>query len=205
MSIYEVRTYTLKPGSVAEAEKRFGEAIPARDKHSKLGAFWHTEIGPLNQIIHVWGYESLQHRTEVRAAAAKETGWPPKIQEFIETMDSEIFIPAPFMRPLGNQTLGGIYEMRIYTYRPGTMGQVLKIWGEAIAEREKLSPLAACWSSELGGLNKFAHTWAYKDLAERAKIRAESQKLPNWPPKTREFLVSQQNKILIPAAFSPMK
>src|ERR671914_1734191 len=85
MSIHEVRTYTLKPGSVAEAEKRFGEAIPAREKHSKLGAFWHTEIGPLNQIIHVWGYESLQHRTEARAAASKETGWPPKIQEFIET------------------------------------------------------------------------------------------------------------------------
>jgi len=205
MSIYEVRTYTLKPGSVAEAETRFGDAISAREKHSKLGAFWHTEVGPLNQIIHVWPYESLQHRTEVRAAAAHEVGWPPKIQEFIETMESEIFIPAPFMRPLGNQTLGGVYEMRTYTYQPGSMGEVLKRWAEAINDREKLSPLAACWYSELGGLNKFVHTWAYKDLAERAKIRAESQKLPNWPPKTREFLVSQQNKILIPAAFSPMK
>ena len=120
-------------------------------------------------------------------------------------MESEIFIPAPFMRPLGNQTLGGVYEMRSYTYRPGTMGEVLKVWAEAIGEREKLSPLAACWYSELGGLNKFVHTWAYKDLEERARVRAESQKLPNWPPKTREFLVSQQNKLLIPAAFSPMK
>jgi hypothetical protein len=205
MSIYEVRTYTLKPGSVAEAEKRFGEAIPAREKHSKLGAFWHTEVGPLNQIIHVWPYENLQHRTEIRAAAAKEIGWPPKIQEFIETMESEIFIQAPFMRPLGNQTLGGIYEMRTYTYQPGAMTEVLKRWAAAIGDREKLSPLAACWYSEIGGLNKFVHTWAYKDLAERAKIRTESQKLTNWPPQTREFLVSQQNKILIPAAFSPMK
>jgi hypothetical protein len=205
MSLYEVRTYTLKPGSVAEAEKRFGEAIPAREKHSKLDAFWHTDIGPLNQIIHVWGYESLQHRTEVRAAAAKETGWPPKIQEFIETMESEIFIPAPFMRPLGHQALGDIYEMRTYTYQPGTMPEVLKRWADAIVDREKLSPLAACWYSEIGGLNKFVHTWAYKDLQGRSRVRAESQKLPNWPPKTREFLVSQSNKILIPASFSPMK
>jgi hypothetical protein len=205
MSIYEVRTYTLKPGSVAEVEKRFGEALPAREKHSKLAAFWHTEIGPLNQIIHVWGYESLQHRTEVRAAAAKETDWPPKIQEFIETMEAEIFIPAPFMRPLGNQTLGNVYEMRTYIYQPGAMPEVLKRWADSIGEREKLSPLAACWYSELGGLNKFVHIWPYKDLAERARIRAESQKLPKWPPPTREFLVSQSNKILIPAAFSPMK
>jgi len=202
--IYEVRTYTLKPGSVNEAENRFGEAMPSRDKYSKLGAFWHTDVGPLNQIIHVWPYESLQQRTEVRAQAAKETGWPPKIQEFIETMESEIMIPAPFMRALGNQQLGSVYEMRMYIYQPGKMSEVLKRWGEAIADREKLSPLAACWYSELGGLNKFVHVWPYKDLGERARIRTESQKLPNWPPKTREFLVSQSNKLLIPAAFSPM-
>jgi hypothetical protein len=170
-----------------------------------LGAFWYTDIGPLNQIIHVWPYESLQHRTEVRAAAAKETGWPPKSQEFLETMESEIMIPAPFMRPLGNQTLGGVYEMRSYIYQPGAMSEVLKRWADSIVEREKLSPLAACWYSELGGLNKFVHTWAYKDLGERARIRTESQKLPKWPPPTREFLVSQSNKILIPASFSPMK
>jgi hypothetical protein len=203
--LYEVRTYTLKPGSVAEAEKRFGEAISAREKHSKLGAFWHTEVGPLNQIIHVWGYESLQHRTEVRASAAQETGWPPKIQEFIETMESEIFIPAPFMRPLGNQMLGNVYEMRTYIYQPGSMSEVLKRWADAIVDREKLSPLAACWHSEIGGLNKFVHTWAYQDLEARSRVRAESQKLSNWPPKTREFLVSQSNKLLIPASFSPMK
>ena len=52
MSIYEFRTYTLKPGTVAQAEKNFGEALPERIKVSPLAAFWHTEIGPLNQIIH---------------------------------------------------------------------------------------------------------------------------------------------------------
>ena len=46
--IYEVRTYTLKPGSVAQFEENFGKALPARQKYSKLGAFWHSEIGPLN-------------------------------------------------------------------------------------------------------------------------------------------------------------
>jgi hypothetical protein len=65
--------------------------------------------------------------------------------------------------------------------------------------------LAACWYSELGGLNKFVHVWPYKSLEDRGRVRVESQKLPNWPPKTREFLVSQTNKLLIPAEFSPMK
>ena len=60
--IFEIRTYRLKPGSLAEAEKRFGEAYEIRKKHSELAAFWHTEIGPLNEIVHVWPYQNLEER-----------------------------------------------------------------------------------------------------------------------------------------------
>jgi NIPSNAP len=57
--IYEVRTYTLRPGTVAEFEERYARRLPARLKHSQLGAFWHTEFGPLNQVIHVYPYDDL--------------------------------------------------------------------------------------------------------------------------------------------------
>ena len=33
--IIEMRTYTLRPGTMAEVEKRFGEALPHREKHGK--------------------------------------------------------------------------------------------------------------------------------------------------------------------------
>ena len=203
--IYEVRTYQLKPGTVPECEKRFAEVLSHREKYSPMGAFWHTELGPLNQIIHVWPYENLQQRTELRAQAMKDPNWPPKVGEFIVNMESEIFIPAPFMEPLGDKKLGPVYEMRSYMYQPGAMPEVLKRWADAIPQRVQLSPLAACWYSEIGGLNKFVHVWAYKDMDERDRLRAESMKLPTWPPKTREFLVSQANKIILPAAFSRMQ
>ena len=54
--IYEVRTYSLRTGAVAEFEDRFAKRKPLREKHSKLGAFWHTDFGPLNQVVHVWPY-----------------------------------------------------------------------------------------------------------------------------------------------------
>lgn len=203
--IYEVRTYRLRPGTIPEVEKRFAEALPHREKYSKLGALWHTELGPLNQIVHVWPYESLDQRSELRGRAMQDPHWPPKIGEFIETMDSEIFLPTSFMEPLASRTFGGVYEMRTYIYQPGTIPEVLKRWEAAIQDRVKLSPLAACWYSDMGELNKFVHVWAYKSFAERDRIRAESTKLPTWPPKTREFLVSQSNKILFPASCSPMQ
>ena len=203
--IYEVRTYRLQPGSVAECEHIFGEALPRREEFSPLGAFWHTEIGRLNEIIHVWPYESLQHRTDARAQAAQSGAWPPPIGKFIEHMESEIFIPAPFMEPFGQKQLGPIYEIRTYMFRPGAIPAVLERWAEALPSRVQLSPLAACWYSDLGELNKFVHIWPFASLDERGRIRAESMQLPDWPPKIREFLVKQESKIVLPAAFSPMQ
>ena len=84
--IIEMRTYRLKPGSIPEAEKRFAEGLKERTKVSPLGAFFHTEVGPLNRIIHCWPYDDLAHRTKVRSSPIP--GWPPKIQEFIEDMES---------------------------------------------------------------------------------------------------------------------
>ncbi|MGE3540064.1 MAG: NIPSNAP family protein [Candidatus Tectimicrobiota bacterium] len=207
--IYEVRTYTMQPGKVAEFEERFAKRLPTREKHSKLGAFWRTEIGPLNKVIHVWPYEDLQHRMAVREAMAKDT----ELRQFqgsgdiMVAQESEIMIPAPFMHALGSRDYGtgNIYEMRIYTQAPGNIPAVLKGWSEAIAYRETFSPLAACWYSEVGGLNKFVHVWVYKDLIERARVRADSRKEGRWPAQTGVRPVRQENLILIPAAFSPVR
>ena len=203
--IYEVRTYTLKPGSVQAYEESFAEALPERVKFSPLAAFWHTEIGPLNQVIHVWPYESLEKRNETRAESVKSGKWPPKHNDLILNMESEIWYPADFMRPVEGETeLGNIYEMRIYTYKPGSINGALKIWGEAIEYREKYSKLAFGMYTDIGGLNKWMHVWPYADMQDRNETRAKSMQDPNWPPATREWIVKQENKILVPASFSPM-
>jgi hypothetical protein len=70
--IYEFRTYTLHPRTLPEVLKRFGEALPKRERFSKLAAFWYTEIGPLNQVIHVWPYENGAERSRIRAESVKD-------------------------------------------------------------------------------------------------------------------------------------
>jgi hypothetical protein len=121
--IYEVRTYTLRTGAVAEFEERFAKRKPLREQHSKLGAFWHTDFGPLNQVVHAWPYENLQHRTEVREAMAKDAAMQqlPGGRDLIVAQEADIMIPAPFMHALGSRDYGtgNVYEMRIYTYAPG--------------------------------------------------------------------------------------
>ena len=205
--IYEVRTYVLTPESVPEFEENFASSLPHREKYSKLAAFWHTEVGPLNQVIHVWPYDSPEERIRIRAEASNDPHWPPPNDpDIFVSMASEIFIPAPFMRPMGGgQKLGNIYEMRTYTLKTGTLPEILKRWGASVPHREKYSPMAAAMYTELDGLNKWVHIWPYKDMQERDQIRAEALESPYWPPGTGKLLVSMENKIMVPSSFSPMR
>ena len=201
--IFEMRTYRLQPGTLATVEERFEKALSERVKVSPLGAFFHTEVGPLNQIIHIWPYDDLQHRTRVRSQ--KIPGWPPQIQEFLVEMESKIVVAAPFSPAFTPRQHGGLYEIRTYTMQPGVTQTVIERWAERIEARVKLSPLAACGYTELGPLNQWIHIWAYKDAAERFRIRDESRKDGNWPPATRGMFVRQENMLVVPASFSPLR
>ncbi len=202
--IVEMRTYRIKPGSTPEVEKRFGEALADRSKISPLGAFFHTEVGPLNRIIHCWPYESLGERAKLRADAAKLPNWPPKIGKFIEEMESKIINLAPFSPKLGDRRLGDIYEIRTYTMQPGGVGIVTEAWAEKIEGRLKFSPMGFCGATEIGGLNQWIHVWAYKDAAERFSVRDAARASGAWPPNTRGQFIRQENMLVVPAAFSPL-
>ena len=205
--IIEMRTYQLKPGSIPAFEERFGQALKVREKFSKLGAFWHTEVGQLNRVIHVWPYASFEERTRIRAEASKAEGWPPNTREFVVAQQSEVFLPAPFSPPLEPKQLGNIYEIRMYSYAAGAIPGVIERWSDKIGERTKLSPLVGAWYSEFGALNKWVHIWAYKDAAERQRIRGEAVAKGIWPPgsATPGALLAQENWLVVPASFSPLR
>jgi hypothetical protein len=207
--IYEVRTYTLRPGTVAEFEERYAKRLPVREKHSKLGAFWHTEFGPLNQVIHVYPYEDLNHRSAVRAAMAADAELAafPGGRDLVAAQETEIVNSAPFMHALNSRDYGSgnVYEMRSYTYAAGDIPKLLEARAKGLATREALSPVVAYWTTEIGPLNKFIHTYVYKDVAERSRVRSAmaAGRQPAAPDRVRP--IRQENKLLVPAAFSPLR
>lgn len=204
--IIEMRTYTLKPGSVPAFEERFGAALPGRLELSPLAAFWHSEVGVLNQVMHVWPYADLNERARVRAEAIARGVWPPKTAEFVLDQQSEILLPAPFSPPLEPRKLGGIYEIRSYTLAAGSIPAMIERWTPAVAERVKLSPLVGAWYTEIGTLNKWVHIWAYQDEGERQRIRADAIARGVWPPKgpPAVTLLRQETMLVVPAAFSAL-
>ncbi|HSW20910.1 MAG TPA: NIPSNAP family protein [Ramlibacter sp.] len=99
--IVEMRTYALHPGQQGGFMKLMeheGIAIERRILRRMLG-FYTSEIGALNQVVHLWGYESFEERQERRAALAADPQWAafvPKVLPLIREMENKILTPAPF-------------------------------------------------------------------------------------------------------------
>ena len=202
-----MRTYTVQPNMVGEYEKRFSEAYTVREQYSRMGGMWHTEIGPLNQVIHIWPYESLQQRADTRAAASKDSSgkWPPATGQLLMSQQVDILDGVPNMKPWGeSQRWGEVYELRIYTYAPADMAKALAAFNEALPGRDGIYPVAGIFAASQGNLNRLYQLFPYKSWDHREEVRAEFRKAGVWPPQAEVRPINQQVLFLYPAAFSPI-
>jgi hypothetical protein len=206
--IYEIRTYTLRAGTVAEYENRFADGIEIRARYSPLYGFWHTEIGPLSQVVHIWSYESLQQRADLRAAASKDPSgkWPPKTNDLLVAQESDILAPIKGMHHhSGVQQLGGVYELRMYTYPSGATTSVAEAFAAAYPGRHQAYPVGGIWTSELGNLNRLYQLFPYRNWEHRDQVRGQLREQRLWPPQTAARPQTQVVRHMLPAAFSPLR
>ncbi len=203
--IYEIRTYTLRPRTQDDFEKVWGEAYPNRARYSRLAGFFHTEFGPLNQVIQIWPYASTEERNRVRAEANADANWPPAVGDFILHEQVEILQPFDFLPEWQPGKVGPYYELRQYTFRAGSLPQIMKNWQASLPERMKFSRPCIIGAIDSGPTaNSFIHLWAYNSLAQRDEVRVGAGKTGMWPPAGgKEFYLSQVNKLMMPASFSP--
>jgi len=178
--IHELRTYTLARGTggVRELERRFGNNLEVRLKYSKLGGFFHTEIGEdSTQVVHLWPYAGYQDRAEAREAANHDDSgrWPPGIAELFARQQVEILLPAPFMRPLEPRQLGRIWELSWLDFPVGGVLPALDALAGALPQREQLYPLVGCWTVEVGTVTNRIYLLApYRDWQHRDEDLASS-------------------------------
>ncbi|WP_431324565.1 NIPSNAP family protein [Rhizobium sp. YTU87027] len=102
---YEIRTYRLKNGTVPTYLKVVEEeGIAIQKSHlGELVGYFFSEIGTINEIVHIWAYETLDDRERRRTALNADPDWQaflPKIRDLIEVAENKIVRPARFS-PLG--------------------------------------------------------------------------------------------------------
>jgi hypothetical protein len=210
--IYELRTYTLKQGTVPDVAKAAGTVGRdiRKDDYGKLEGYWQTEIGPLNQVLHLWSYQDLNHRAQRRAELAKNPRWAAEYVPLIRPnlVRQEIRLLNAVKAPTAPDQAPNVYEFRNYRAKPGAAPQWLALFTKALAVREKHSKIAALFATEAPHVNEVCHIWAYPDLNTRAAVRAAVAKDPGW----HEFLKASaglldemHSTVMLPAPHSPLK
>jgi len=100
--IVDHRTYTVHPGKLNDYLKIYQElGLPLQQKHLGKLVGWYTsmDIGPLNQVVHLWAYDDLADRAARRAALAKEPGWGEFLKQgmpLLQSMENKILAAAPW-------------------------------------------------------------------------------------------------------------
>jgi hypothetical protein len=96
--VFELRSYFVKPGTGLPATiERWEKQLPRRTALSPLAFVGHTDTGALNKYIHIWPYESLAQRAEIRKKAVDTGAWPPPGGgETLVSQENSILLPAPW-------------------------------------------------------------------------------------------------------------
>jgi hypothetical protein len=99
--IVEERIYTLHPGRLPAFLKVYEEKGLQVQRRILGGLVGHyiTEVGTLNQVVHLWAYDSLDDRERRRAQLMQDESFKEYLAaalQLIMTMENRLLKPSPF-------------------------------------------------------------------------------------------------------------
>jgi len=103
-----------------------------------------------------------------------------------------------------------ILEQRDYHVYTGKLSELVRLYEtEGIAiQQEVLGGFVGAFTTDVGSLSTYTHLWRYDSYEERATRRAALQARDDWKgflAKIQPLIHMQQNRILLPTAFSPLR
>ena len=103
-----------------------------------------------------------------------------------------------------------IVEQRDYHVFTGRLNELVRLYAdEGIAiQQEHLGGLIGVFTTDIGALSTYTSLWGYDTFADREQRRARLQADERWQgflARIQPLIHTQQNRILVPTAFSPIK
>jgi hypothetical protein len=101
MAIYEMRTYTLIVGKMADVVQLYKtEGWPALQKHpQKLVGYFTGDIGAMNQLIHIWKFDDDADRRAFWAGVFSDEefmAFARQLRPMILSQENKLMMAAPW-------------------------------------------------------------------------------------------------------------
>lgn len=207
-AIYELRTYVLKPTKIADYIKLTNSKFHLRTSHSILNGFWFHELGgKLNAATHIWEYENLSARAQVRANLGGDSGWISEyVKDLLPCLESQenkvCVIPdwAEGISDFSNEKAqakqkdgSGIFELVSIkkSSKNANPESIKNIVQKILADNDKID-FTGCLETVLGENGEYVLLFRHENV---------DSTLDN----AGVFCDEQKSTVMLPAAWSPMK
>ena len=206
---YELATMTLPFGSAGLAATQVQTYCSDPQARGQLLGCWFTDIGRLNQMLVLRGFDSSQALLAERERTQRHTN-PLGCGELFLSLEQHSYQGFGWMKPVRPSKESGIrgpvYEIRTYGIRPGGLQPTIDLWQQYLPARHQLSPCVVAMVA-LDGPLRFTNIWAYDSLNARSQIRADAVAQGLWPPKggPAHLNTDMVSTIALPTAISPLQ
>ena len=198
--IHELRTYTLLPKKAPEFLKLTRKVgFEIRSKHSKCLGYWTSEIGDLNQVVHLG---STRTRPSTRRAALSRTRRGRSVLNEARTSSSQE--STILIRPTYAVRRARQRHIRLANTAFTRQGRRVGNLRKACPAHEELEARRG-WSRSWRGL---VYTCGGTHLQARADVRKQVAADPVWSDAVKSLaplMLEMSAKILVPTSFSPMQ
>lgn len=213
-TFYEFRTYSIRPDQTSAFLKLTNEKIHLRTAYSELLGYWSVEYGGLNQVFHIWKYDSFVQRAGVRAALAQDTTWISdylsKAIPMLTSQDNAITYLLSWLSLQRPPLEGGVFELVSFRMHPGGP----TVWGDSFQaavtahNAAGYGKLLGAFHNEFGQINTVHALWWFENADRRAELRHKSHTDVRVVTAVRESMThldSQTSRLMYACPFSPMK
>jgi hypothetical protein len=131
------------------------------------------------------------------------------VRSNVYSRSSQILVAFTFWDPeaLVSKNKKGMYELRSYTLKSGTLIEWGQFWKVGIQYRGKDEAVGG-WFSQIGDMHTAHHLWSYDNFINRQETRDSAWHVPGWDEcvlNTVPLIRHMEANILLPTSFSPLQ
>jgi len=211
--INELRMYTTRPGKmkdVVNASATVAQKIRGGDTYGKLIGHWWSEIGKMNQYVHMWEYKDPEEMRRLRSELAAKEDWKNKFVPLVgpNILTQEIRLLRPLTEIKKPVNSSNIYELKIIKLNIGQSAKWAKNFLEIVDLIENSSINIGIWSTELQDPNEIISLWSHPNLENMSKYWYDLESNKDWNDFNnyqQNSVKSEENIILKSSVCSPLQ
>ena len=211
--INELRMYTTRPGKmkdVVNASATVAQKIRGGDTYGKLIGHWWSEIGKMNQYVHMWEYKDPEEMRRLRSELAAKEDWKNKFVPLVgpNILTQEIRLLRPLTEIKKPVNSSNIYELKIIKLNIGQSAKWAKKFLEIVGLIENSSINIGIWNTELQDPNEIISLWSHPNLENMSTYWYDLESNKDWNDFNNyqeNSVKSEENIILKSSICSPLQ